>query len=100
MLLVGAGQKDITTDQRVFFPFDDIILAAAFQQTDFKEALLSSEAINNITDRIVLSRQDAWGDQLAVNVRANDPFERRESLDWFGTPIGTPIETNSGWVIK
>jgi len=62
-----------------------------FQQTDFKTALLSTEDVDNITDRIVLSRQDAWGDQLAVNERANDPFARRESLDWFGAPIGTPI---------
>lgn len=62
-----------------------------FQQTDFKTALLATEDVDNITDRIVLSRQDAWGDQLAVNERANDPFEKRESLDWFGTPIGTPI---------
>jgi hypothetical protein len=62
-----------------------------YQQTDFKTALLSTENVNNITDRVVLSRQDAWGDQLAVNERANDPFARRESLDWFGAPIGTPI---------
>lgn len=62
-----------------------------FQQTDFKTALLATEDVDNITDRIVLSRQDAWGDQLAVNERANDPFARRESLDWFGAPIGTPI---------
>jgi len=62
-----------------------------FQQTDFKTALLATEDVEAITDRIVLSRQDAWGDQLAVNERANDPFSRRESLDWFGAPIGTPI---------
>ena len=62
-----------------------------FQQTDFKTALLATEDVDGITDRIVLSRQDAWGDQLAVNERANDPFARRESLDWFGAPIGTPI---------
>jgi hypothetical protein len=62
-----------------------------FQQTDFKEALIATESVDNITDRVVLSRQDAWGDQLAVNERANDPFARRESLDWFGAPIGTPI---------
>ena len=62
-----------------------------FQQTDFKTALIATEDVDNITDRIVLSRQDAWGTQLAVNERANDPFARRESLDWFGTPIGTPI---------
>ncbi len=62
-----------------------------FQQTDFKTALIATEEVNGITDRIVLARQDAWGDQLAVNERANDPFEKRESLDWFGAPIGTPI---------
>ena len=62
-----------------------------FRQTDFKEALLATENVSGITDRVVLSRQDAWGDQLAVNERANDPFEKRESLDWFGAPIGTPI---------
>jgi hypothetical protein len=62
-----------------------------FQQTDFKAALLATEDVDSITDRVVLSRQDAWGDQLAVNERANDPFARRESLDWFGAPIGTPI---------
>lgn len=62
-----------------------------FQQTDFKTALLATEDVDNITDRVVLARQDAWGDQLAVNERANDPFARRESLDWFGAPIGTPI---------
>jgi hypothetical protein len=62
-----------------------------FQQTDFKTALLATEEVDGITDRIVLARQDAWGDQLAVNERANDPFEKRESLDWFGAPIGTPI---------
>ncbi len=62
-----------------------------FQQTDFKTALIATEEVDGITDRIVLARQDAWGDQLAVNERANDPFEKRESLDWFGAPIGTPI---------
>ncbi len=87
--------NELAFDNNVFGAYYVQVLDAdddgVYQQTDFKEALLASEDVSGITDRIVLSRQDAWTDQLAVNERANDPFERRESLDWFGTPIGTPI---------
>jgi hypothetical protein len=62
-----------------------------FQQTDFKTAINATESVDAITDRVVLSRLDAWTDQLAANERANDPFAKRESLDWFGAPIGTAI---------
>jgi len=87
--------NELAFDNNVFGAYYVQVLDAdedgVYQQTDFKEALLASEDVSGITDRIVLSRQDAWADQLAVNERANDPFERRESLDWFGAPIGTPI---------
>lgn len=62
-----------------------------FNKTDFKTALLASESKSNITDRIVLSSFESLSDQLSVNVKANSPFEKRESLDWFGTPSGTPV---------
>jgi len=58
---------------------------------DFQTALNATVANNQLTDRIVLSFWEILQSQLAVNVAANDPFAARESLDWFGMPIGTIV---------
>ena len=60
-------------------------------ETDVGEALLAHEKVNRPTDLCVLSQFQSLSDSLAVNERANDPFERREQMLWVGAPIGTPI---------
>ena len=62
-----------------------------YTKYDFNQALLASETKSDVTDRIVLSNFNSVSDQLSVNVKANDPFEARLSLDWFGLPTGTTI---------
>lgn len=62
-----------------------------FSLTDFSNALNSTKEIPWITDRTVLSRFAAWGAELGINVTQNDPFTKRESMDYFGAPIGTLI---------
>ncbi len=62
-----------------------------YNNNDFKTALLATEETSAITDRIVLSNWGTLATQLSVNVKANDPFEKRESVDWFGVPVGTLI---------
>ena len=61
------------------------------QQTDLEEALLAHEKVNRPTDLCVLSQFGSLSDAMAVNERANDPFEKREQMLWVGVPIGTPI---------
>jgi len=61
------------------------------QKTDILEALLAHEKVNRPTDLCVLSQFESLTDAMAVNERANDPFEKREQMLWVGVPIGTPI---------
>jgi hypothetical protein len=62
-----------------------------YNNEDYKRAILATEETTTISDRIVLSNWSSISTELAVNVKANDPFEKRESIDWFGCPINTPI---------
>jgi hypothetical protein len=59
--------------------------------TDVQEALFAHEKVRRITDLCVLSQFESLGDAMAINEKANDPFEAREQMLWVGTPIGTPI---------
>lgn len=62
-----------------------------YNNEDYKTAILATEETTTISDRIVLSNWNSISTQLSVNIKANDPFEKRESIDWFGCPINTPI---------
>ena len=59
--------------------------------TDITEALSAHEKVSRPSDLCLLSQFESLGPAMAVNVRGNDPFERREQMLWVGTPIGTPI---------
>ena len=61
------------------------------QKTDILEALSAHEQVSRPSDLCVLSQFDSLSDSLAINEKANDPFERREQMLWVGAPIGTPI---------
>lgn len=58
---------------------------------DVQEALTAHESVSNITDLCLLSFFDSLPTALAVNEKANDPFEKREQMLWVGAPIGTTI---------
>jgi hypothetical protein len=58
---------------------------------DVQESLIAHESVSRITDLCILSFFGNLSDSLAVNERANDPFEKREQMLWVGAPIGTPI---------
>jgi hypothetical protein len=59
--------------------------------TDVDAALTAHEGISRATDLCLLSLIDSLSASLAVNEKANDPFEKREQMLWVGMPIGTPI---------
>lgn len=59
--------------------------------TDIATALDAHEKVSRPTDLCLLSQFASLNQAMAVNVRANDPFERREQMLWVGTPVGTPI---------
>lgn len=58
---------------------------------DVQRALESHESVSRITDLCLLSFFENLSDSLAVNEKANDPFEKREQMLWVGAPIGTPV---------
>lgn len=62
-----------------------------YTSADVREALRGHESVSRITDLCVLSFFDSLADQLAINERGNDPFEKREQMLYVGAPIGTPI---------
>jgi len=71
-------------------PFDqdgDGVLAP----TDITLALEAHEKVSRPSDLCLLSQFGSLSDAMAVNLRANDPFEKREQMLWVGAPIGTPI---------
>jgi len=71
-------------------PFDqdgDGVLAT----TDIDTALQAHEKVSRPSDLCLLSQFNSLSTALAVNIRANDPFEKREQMLWVGAPIGTPI---------
>jgi len=71
-------------------PFDadgDGVLAT----TDIDAAIEAHEKVSRPSDLCLLSQFGSLGPAMAANLRANDPFERREQMLWVGAPIGTPI---------
>ncbi len=60
-------------------------------EVDVQAALDAHQSVSRITDLCLLSFFGNLSDALAVNERANDPFEKREQMLWVGAPIGTPI---------
>ena len=62
-----------------------------YTNLDFGTGIEALKDKSDITDVVVLSNWGSLSDTLASNLIANDPFEKRPSLYWFGMPIGTPI---------
>lgn len=58
---------------------------------DVQTSLEAHQNVSRITDLCILSFFENLSDALAVNERANDPFEKREQMLWVGAPIGTPV---------
>jgi len=58
---------------------------------DVTKALAAHEGVSRITDLCLLSFFENLSDAMAVNERANDPFEKREQMLWVGMPIGSPV---------
>jgi hypothetical protein len=61
------------------------------QDTDVREALSAHEKLSRATDLCLLASFGSLSDSLSVNVKLNDPFERKEQMLFIGAPIGTPI---------
>lgn len=62
-----------------------------FSKPDFQNAIRSIRSYKRITDLCLLNFSDGLSDLLNENVLANDPFQRRPNLLWWGAPISTPI---------
>jgi hypothetical protein len=62
-----------------------------YTNLDFGTGIEALKDKSDITDVVVLSNWGSLPDALASNLIANDPFEKRPSLYWFGLPIGSPI---------
>ena len=59
--------------------------------TDFEQAITSLNDYPRITDVCLLNYPSAIQYVLEQNLVANDPFQQRPNLVWYGAPIGTPI---------
>lgn len=72
-----------------------------YSREDFKVAISAFLQDRRATDLVVLNFFASLPDQLQIINSANDPFELHESLTWIGTPIGTPIgsETDLGSLV-
>ena len=73
----------------------------SFSREDFKAAVNTFLYDRRATDLVVLNNFSSLPDQLQIVNIANDPFELHESMTWIGTPIGTPIgsETEVGSLV-
>jgi len=72
-----------------------------YSKADFRAGIASFLEDKRSSDFVVLNYFTALPDQLNIINRANDPFEKHESLTFIGAPIGTPIgsETSSGSLV-
>lgn len=61
------------------------------QDTDVRAALDAHEKLSRPTDLCLLSLFGSLAESLQVNIKLNDPFERKQQMLWIGTPIGTPV---------
>ena len=68
---------------------------------DFQPAVDSMNSVPGITDVCLINFPDALPLVLEQNIVANDPFNRRPNLVWYGMPIGTPVgdENTSGSLV-
>lgn len=62
-----------------------------YTKDDYRQGINAFLEDLRATDVVVLNSFQNIGDQLNVINRANDPFEKHESLTFIGAPIGTPI---------
>lgn len=65
--------------------------SGVYSKPDFQAAIQSIRSFNRITDLCLLNFSDGLDALTEENVMANDPFQRRPNLLWWGAPIGTPI---------
>jgi hypothetical protein len=62
-----------------------------FSPADIDNALVGLSDVSFATDIVPVRLYDFWSKFLAFNVKACDPFAKREHIQYFGAPIGTPI---------
>jgi hypothetical protein len=69
---------------------------------DFTAAIQSIRSYDRITDLCLLNFPAGLPVLLEENLLANDPFEQRPNLIWFGPAIGTPIgdENTEGSLVQ
>jgi hypothetical protein len=65
--------------------------SGVYSVPDFQAAITSMDDFPRITDVCLLNFPDALPYVLQQNLQANDPFQKRPNLVWYGAPIGTPI---------
>lgn len=62
-----------------------------FSPADIDAALAGTADVNFATDIVPVRLYSFWSKFLAFNVQACDPFAKREHIQYFGAPIGTPV---------
>jgi hypothetical protein len=62
-----------------------------YSVNDYTTAIQACRSYPRITDLCLLNFPGALPVVLEENVLANDPFEKRPNIVWFGPAIGTPI---------
>jgi hypothetical protein len=65
--------------------------SGTFGPSDIDAALAGLAEVTYATDIVPLNLYQFWSKFLAFNVAACDPFEKREHIQYFGAPIGTPV---------
>jgi hypothetical protein len=75
--------------------------SGVYSTPDYDAAITSIRSFPRITDLCLLNFPDGLSQLLEENVLANDPFQQRPNLVWWGMPIGTPIgdETTPGSLV-
>lgn len=76
--------------------------SGVYSKPDFQAAIRSMRSYKRITDICLLNFPDGLEEVLNENILANDPFQRRPNLVWYGAPIGTPVgdENTEGSLVQ
>jgi hypothetical protein len=74
-----------------FVQVEDADDDGAFSPSDIDNALAGMKEVSYITDIVPVGLYKFWSKFLAFNVKACDPFQKREHIQYFGAPTGTAI---------
>jgi hypothetical protein len=62
-----------------------------FSPSDIDAAITSAIGVSFVSDITPINLPNFMDKFMAYNLNANDPFERKEQLSYFGMPIGTSV---------